>query len=100
MDEKEVLNLLVGDIFDEDIDLLVESDKIWGKDLTYMPPLTIKEIEIHQQNNGKVPGLSVIKTLDRGKKFKEDTLHICRYNILVLTKICFLLKVKVFVEPV
>ena len=33
---------------------------------------TIKEIEMHWESSRKIPGLSIIvKTLDRGRKFKE-----------------------------
>ena len=37
-----------------------------------MPIFTIREIEIHRQNSGKMPGVSIIKTLERGRKFKEE----------------------------
>ena len=50
----------------------LNEDETWSKDLTHMPPFTIKEIEKHRVNSGKNTGISVIKTLDRGKKFKEE----------------------------
>ena len=37
-----------------------------------MPFFTIREIEIHRQNSGKMPGVFVIKTLERGQKLKEE----------------------------
>ena len=37
-----------------------------------MPLFTIKEIELHGKNSGKIPGLAIVKTLDCGKKFKEE----------------------------
>ena len=42
----------------------------WGKSLKYLPPFTIKEIELHRLNSGKSPESAIIKTLDRGRKFK------------------------------
>ena len=34
---------------------------------------TIKEIEMHWESSRKIPGLStIVKTLDRGRKFKEE----------------------------
>ena len=35
-----------------------------------MPLFSIKEIEIHRKSSGK--GSAIIKTLDRGRKFKEE----------------------------
>ena len=37
-----------------------------------MPTFTIKEIEIHRKESGKSHGRSIIKTLDRRKKFKDE----------------------------
>ena len=38
-----------------------------------MPFFTIKEIEMYWESSRKIPGLSIIaKTLDRGRKFKEE----------------------------
>ena len=37
-----------------------------------VPFLTIKEIEVHRQNSGKYHGGAILKTLERGRKFKED----------------------------
>ena len=44
----------------------------WGKSLTNMPAVTIKEIEIHRQHSGKGKAGPVLKTLERGRKFKEE----------------------------
>ena len=52
-----------GNIFD---------DMDWGKSLEKLPLFTIKEIELHRQNSGKSQGAPIIKTLDRGRKFKEE----------------------------
>ena len=38
-----------------------------------MSLFTVKEIEMYWETSRKIPGLSIIvKTLDCGKKFKED----------------------------
>ena len=53
----------------------------WGKSLDNLPPFTIKEIEQHRLNSGKTPESAIIKTLDKGRKFKceryisADTLY-------------------------
>lgn len=44
----------------------------WSKSLTKLPVFTIKEIEQHRQLSGKVKGLSIAKTLSRGRKFKDE----------------------------
>ena len=42
---------------------------------------TIKEIEMHWESSRKIPGLSIIvKTLDRGRKFKEERDVVETYN--------------------
>ena len=50
-----------------------------------MPLFTIKEIELHRKSSGKMPGLAIVKTLDRGKKFKEER-HISADSITTSTK--------------
>ena len=50
-----------------------------------MPLFTIKEIELHGKNSGKIPGLAIVKTLDRGKKFKEER-YISADSITTSTK--------------
>ena len=37
-----------------------------------MPLFTIKEIEMHRQESGKDHGGPILKTLDRGRKFKDE----------------------------
>jgi len=37
-----------------------------------MPVFTINEVENHRQKSGKLPGFAIIKTLDRGRRFKEE----------------------------
>ena len=44
----------------------------WGKSLDNLPPFTIKEIEQHRLNSGKTPESAIIKTLDKGRKFKYE----------------------------
>ena len=48
------------------------SDILWGKSLVTMPAVTIKEIECHRQNSGKGCTGPILKTLERGRKFKEE----------------------------
>ena len=53
----------------------------WGNSLDNLPPFTIKEIEQHGLNSGKTPESAIIKTMDKGRKFKcersisADTLY-------------------------
>ena len=42
----------------------------WGKSLDNLSSFTIKEIEQHRLNSGKTPESAIIKTLDKGRKFK------------------------------
>ena len=44
----------------------------WGKSLICLPSVTIKEIEEHRLSSGKTPDSAIIKTLDRGRKFKTE----------------------------
>ena len=73
--------------FEKRINIYVEgSDKFeWGKSLKNMPLFTIKEIELHRKSSGKIPGLAIVKTLDRGKKFKEER-HISADSIMASKK--------------
>ena len=71
--DNEMIDLLLK-IAESEIDIVVKrtvDEKNWGKSLDGMPIFTIREIEIHRQNSGKMPGVSIIKTLERGRKFKE-----------------------------
>ena len=44
----------------------------WKKSLEMLPQFTIKEIEQHRQLSGKTPESAIIKTLDRGRQFKNE----------------------------
>ena len=60
---------------ESEIDIVVKKtvdEKNWGKSLDRVPIFTIREIEIHRQNSGKMPGVSIIKTWEMGQKFKEE----------------------------
>ena len=46
------------------------NEDFWGNSLDNLPPFTIKEIEQHRLNSGKTPESAIIKTLDKGRKFK------------------------------
>ena len=37
-----------------------------------MPLFTLKEIKLHRKSSGKIPGLAIVKTLDRGENFKKE----------------------------
>ena len=50
-----------------------ESTEItWRKSLVGMPVVTIKEIEAHRKKSGKGNGGAILKTIERGRKFKEE----------------------------
>ena len=55
-----------------DMNAAVNMGISWGKSLEMLPQLTIKEIERHRQLSGKTPESAIIKTLDRGRKFKNN----------------------------
>jgi len=46
--------------------------KDWGKSITSLPIFGLKEIEIHRKKSGKTPETAIIKTLNRGRRFKEE----------------------------
>ena len=75
---------------DEDIDIIVEGisnttrtneKDSWSKSLKNLPVFTIKEINQHRLSSGKRKGSAISKTLERGRKFKEE-----RYISSVVTK--------------
>ena len=43
----------------------------WGKRLKEMPAFTIREIENHRNESGKSSS-AIMKTIERGKRFKEE----------------------------
>ena len=71
-DESAVIKVLLLNI-DQNIEVTVEKtfDKSWGKSLANLPTLTIWEIELHRQKNGK-QNVSIIKTFDKGRKLSEE----------------------------
>ena len=54
------------------VNLLEPEDSSWGKSLSNLPSFTIKEVEDHRKNSGKTPNTAIIKTLDRGRKSKNE----------------------------
>ena len=48
-----------------------QREKEWGKRLKEMPVFTIREIENHRIKSGKSSS-AIMKTTDRGKRFKEE----------------------------
>lgn len=64
----------------------------WGKSLKEMPLFSIKEIEIHRQSSGKRNAIN--KTLDRGRKFKEER-YLSADNVFTrIADNCFNVKAK------
>ena len=57
----------------------------WGKSLEMLPQFTIKEIEQHRQLSGRTPESAIIKTLDRGRKFKYEY-YITSHQTFVLVR--------------
>ena len=55
-----------------DMHAAVNMETSWGKSLEMLPQFTIKEIEQHRQLSGRTPESAIIKTLDRGRKFKYE----------------------------
>ena len=71
-----------------------DSENVWGKSLLKMPVFTLKEIENHRKNSGKGKGVAIIKTLDRGRRFK-DKRYITADSILTSSRSpLFLVKAK------
>ena len=48
-----------------------QREKEWGKCLKEMPVFTIRKIENHRIKSGKTSS-AIMKTTDRGKRFKEE----------------------------
>ena len=55
-----------------DMNAAVNMGISWGKSLEMLPQFTIKEIEQHRQLSGKTPESAIIKTLNTGRKFKNE----------------------------
>ena len=55
-----------------DMNAAVNMKTSWGKSLEMLPQFTIKEIERRRQFSGKTPESAIIKTLERGRKFKNE----------------------------
>ena len=69
---------------DKQINVEVANNEVWTKSLKFMPTFTIKEIEKHRLASGKKRGIAISKTLERGRKFKEE-----RYEV----EVCYLYRV-------
>ena len=69
---EEILQKLIENV-EKPIAIIVEREDQceWTKDLSHLPLFTIKEIENHRKKSGKNEK-SIIKTRDRGLKFKEE----------------------------
>ena len=55
-----------------DMNAAVNMETSWRKSLEMLPQFTIKEIKQHRQLSGKTPKSAIIKTLDRGRRFKNQ----------------------------
>ena len=55
-----------------DMNAAVNMKTSWGKSLEMLPQFTIKEIERRRQLSGKTPESAIVKTLERGRKFKNE----------------------------
>ena len=75
MDENTPLNMNI----EEEMEMDIREVKTWSKDLKLMPMFTVREIEIHREKSGKLPGVSIIKTLDRGKNCRASMKKENRY---------------------
>ena len=81
----DITSILLKDI-DAELDIYLEhtsNEQKWGKDLTYLPLFTIKEIEKHRENSGK-RGKAIMKTMDRGRRFHEER-YISTDSIFTMT---------------
>ena len=68
------LKTLLLENIDNNIEIIILNDKEqskWSRDLSELPLFTIKEIDKHRVKSGK-QGKSIIKTMDRGRKFMEE----------------------------
>ena len=71
--EKEIIYPTVVNVIYEHKKFQQNSEEIeWSKTLVGMPTFTMKEIEKHRQLSSKIQGLPIMKTLVRGRKFKEE----------------------------
>ena len=89
-------NFFVQNI-DDEVEIVVEkkvnqSEKKWGKCLKEMSLFTIRRIKNHRIKSEK-SGIAIMKTTDRGKRFKEerffsanDVFQLIQKNILFLKK--------------
>ena len=71
--EKEIIYPVVANFIYEHEKSQQNSEEIkWSKTLVSMPTFAIKEIEKDRELSGKIQGLLITKTLDRGRKFEEE----------------------------
>ena len=54
-----------------DVNAAVNIDTSWGKSLEMLPQFSIKETQQHRELSCKTPESAIIKTFDRGRKFKN-----------------------------
>ena len=99
LSEQECQNELLKNI-DLNISIVVEnkvelsSDECWTRRLKHLPVFTLKDINLHRLSNGKDKNTGISKTLERGKKLKNEG-YLCSDSIFTeCTKNTFTTKVK------
>ena len=66
-----------------DMNAGVNIETPWGKSVERLPQFTIKQIKQHRLLNSKASESAIIKTLDRGRKFKNEC---CMTSDSIFTK--------------
>ena len=70
------------------------SDEFWTKCLKHLPVFTLKDINLHRLSSGKDKNTVISKTLERGRKFKNEG-YLCSDSIFTkCTKNTFTIKAK------
>ena len=88
-------NFFVQNI-DDEVEIVVEkkvnqSEKKWGKCLKEMSVFIIRRIENHRIKSEK-SGIAIMKTTDRGKRFKEERFFSADDVFQLIQKEYFILK--------
>ena len=80
IDKNENIDMNIQHLITQDISACIpicldagaSEDLNWGKSLDFLPVFTRREIDNHVKNCGKLKGKSIVKTLVRGRKFKDE----------------------------
>ena len=97
LSEQECQNDLLKNM-DLNISIVVEnkmepsSDEFWTKCLKHLPVFTLKDINLHRLSSGKDKNTVISKTLERGRKFKNER-YLCSDSVFTKsTKNTFTIK--------